>query len=370
MTDKETALEMDSVPMLCDVRRQPSVIEGLLARVDEIRGFARSHLGSDSRARLFAFGSGDGWFAGRVVDARSAPFLSVGSLEMLTLTVPSMNADDRFLAISMSGNVDRTVEAATAAVNNGFKGAALVNGGGGRLAALGLPTFSLDIEDIAPFLCGTASYTATLTVLSLIAAELDGALDSVANRLAATAAKLLNVLYQADAVASEMARSLAPSPDGVRLLSSGPAGIAVADYGAAKLVELAGQRPWTDDIEEFAHRQFWTANPSELVVYLPTTPEVAGYAAKAAEALAEMDFPTLSIGPERFCAPETRWTIGFDDRGADPMVLAAAALQMVAYRMSEAAGLNPNKRLHLKNDELRFRVSRMLTRRSLLGTGQ
>jgi hypothetical protein len=37
--------------------------------------------------------------------------------------------------------------------------------------------------------------------------------------------------------------------------------------------------------------------------------------------------------------------------------------------LARAPGLDPDTRAHLKGDALRFRVSRMLTRRSLIGTG-
>jgi hypothetical protein len=51
-------------------------------------------------------------------------------------------------------------------------------------------------------------------------------------------------------------------------------------------------------------------------------------------------------------------------------VLSAIPLQRLAYALAEAGGLDPNTRLHLKGDDTRFRVSRLLTRRSLIGTGQ
>ena len=51
--------------MLRDVRRQPAVLAGLLARAFEFRSFAREHLVPDPGGTLFATGCGDGWFAAR-----------------------------------------------------------------------------------------------------------------------------------------------------------------------------------------------------------------------------------------------------------------------------------------------------------------
>ena len=46
--------------------------------------------------------------------------------------------------------------------------------------------------------------------------------------------------------------------------------------------------------------------------------------------------------------------------------LATVTLQLLAYHLAMAVGFDPNKRQHLINDKLRFRVSRKLTRRHLL----
>lgn len=362
-------VDRDTSPMLADIRRQPDVIEGIAARAKEIVGFADAHLRPVGGGRLVAFGSGDGWFAARATTARAANFSASSGLEMLAFTAPTMEPDDRALAISMSGNVDRSVEAAQAAIERDVPSAALVNGTGGRLAALGLPTLSLDLEDIAPFLCGTSSYLATLSVLRILSAA-KAEVARIVDTLRLTARALPAFLAQADAVAAEVATALAPRPRGVRLLSAGGAGLAIADYGAAKLVELTRTPSWTDDIEEFAHRQFWSADAGELVVFLPTTPLVAEYADRSAEALAEMGFATLAIGPRPWLGSHARWSIPIDDADADPLISDAIALQLLAYRLAEAEGLNPNRRQHLKDDILRFRVSRMLTRRSLVGTGQ
>ena len=94
--------------------------------------------------------------------------------------------------------------------------------------------------------------------------------------------------------AEPVVRRLARRHAGVRFLSSG-VNLATADYGAAKLVELTRLPVWSDDVEEFAHRQFWSADASELVVYLAAHPWIARYADESARALAGMGFTTLGI---------------------------------------------------------------------------
>ena len=350
--------------MLEDIRRQPDVAAGLLARQAELEAFGALHLRPAAGGRLYLFGSGDGWFAARA----AAPFAGPGghevcpasTLPFLLEVAPELLAQDRVLAISMSGNVDRTLEAARAALAGGAGVALLTNGAGGRVGALGIPRLPLGLPEIAPFLCGTATYTASLLALQLL-------LDANAGAaLAGLPEALAQTLERSEASIADCGGPFT----GVRLLAVG-AGLATADYGAAKLVEVTRTPAWTDDIEEFAHRQFWTADPGELVMLLPPTAAAAGYAAAAAEALRGMRFTVAALETESARVPNATWRVRLPKapERAWPM-LAAVPLQLLAWHIARAAGLDPDTRRHLRSDEQRFRTSRLLTRRSLVGTGR
>lgn len=124
----------------------------------------------------------------------------------------------------------------------------LTNGHGGRLGVLGGSFLSLDIPDIAPFLCGTSTYTATLAALQ-IAFRDDRFLTALADVLPALPA----FIDEADRFAQATAGRIGISA-GVRILGVGSS-VATADYGAAKFVEITNIPSWSDDIEDFAHRQ-------------------------------------------------------------------------------------------------------------------
>lgn len=353
--------------MLDDIVRQPSLLRGLASRIDEIEAFWCSYL-SDG-ARMIAFGSGDGWFAARSVSSRAGEpgILAASGLEIAGDQGPLLHASDRLIAISMSGNVDRTVEAAMRTQVLGAKAVSLTNSEGGRLAELGLENFSLQIDDVAPFLCGTSSFTATRTVLSVFAGLADGkSKDALHAQLIATANALEKVLMDAAPLAEVIANQKALSAPGLRYLSCGRSGAAMADYGAAKIVELSGTPVWSDDLEEFAHRQFWTVAQGEVTVMLPTSAVVRSIAKDAADALRAMDIDTVAIGPQSYGFETARWQIGWpDDPNVDDATLCAGVLQLLAYHWAQGAGFDPNRRMHLKNDTTRFKTSRLLTRRSL-----
>lgn len=358
---------MSEKPMLDDIMRQPSLLRGLASRLGEIEAFWREHLRDASR--LIAFGSGDGWFAARSVSARAGEpgLLAASGLEIAADQGPVIAPSDRLIAISMSGNVDRTVEAAARAIEQGAKAVSLTNSAGGRLAELGLPNFSLRIDDVAPFLCGTSSFTATRTVLAAFSTLADGhSVGSIEEQMTATADALENLLAEAAPIAEEIAAEKAKGAPALRYLSCGRRGSAIADFGAAKIVELSATPVWSDDLEEFAHRQYWTMGKGEVAVMLPTSAFVADIAKDSADALLAMEVDSVAIGPASLGVDTARWQVAWrDDAKVNDATLASGALQLLAYHWASEAGFDPNRRMHLKNDTTRFKTSRLLTRRSL-----
>jgi fructoselysine-6-P-deglycase FrlB-like protein len=357
-----------ATPMLDDIARQPEVLRSLGLRLGAFRAAGARLLGDGPVRRVVVTGCGDGLFAAEAVagfaERLGLDWRATGAMEVL-VAPDRLSPEDRVVAISMSGNVDRTVEAATLAESRGVPMLALVNGDGGRLGRIADAMVSLDLPDLAPFLCGTASYTATILALMAIA-------DGLAGR--ETAALAAPDLPEAVAASIRAARAAMPGvaaavTGGVRFLSAGP-GIGTARYGAAKLVELTRAPAWPGELEEFAHSQFWAMPASDLVVCIATDPVLAGYARESCKALAAMGVLTLAIDTAACPVDTARHRVTV--QAAEPVLtplLAAPPLQLFGYHLARAQGLDPDRRPHLKNDEERFRVSRMLTRRSLLGTG-
>jgi fructoselysine-6-P-deglycase FrlB-like protein len=367
MSLKPSDAPMPAAPMLADMARQPAVLAALAERADAFRALGRDVLTPGPGGRIHVTGCGDGLFAGEAASglarALGLDWRAVGALD-IALAPADLRPSDRVIAISMSGNVDRTVEAARAVAERGVPLLALVNGDGGRLGQIATRKISLELSDLAPFLCGTASYSATILALMLLASGAAGAPVPAGIEAAQAAQK-------AALAASEAA--LAPgvaAPSGVRILSAG-AEMGTARYGAAKLVELTRIPAWSGDLEEFAHSQYWAMPLADLVVVIAPHPALAAYAAASCEALSKLGVDTLAIDAEHAPVPTARRRITLPALPSPLAPLATAIpLQRLAYALAKAQGLDPDTRLHLKQDAERFAVSRMLTRRSLLGTGQ
>lgn len=363
MSDKTPAVP----PMRRDIDRQPHVLTALLARASEFVSAGETTVKPGAGGRVFVCGCGDGYFAAQAASgwAREAglDWRPIGSLD-LVLEAKNLSDHDRVVAISMSGNVDRTVEAARAVQDRGVPMLALVNGDGGRLGTIANAKISLDLSDLAPFLCGTSSYVVTVAALMAIAIGAGG------RGSAAAIGSAVSVQAEATATAVRHLDGALQMPTGVRLLSAGSDRGTVC-YGAAKFVELTRLPVWSGDLEEFAHSQFWSMPTSDLIVVVAADPILANYADEACAALADLGVRTIAV--DTMDAPVPRAQTRITLPGIRPSLAPLATvvpLQILAYRLAEIGGLDPNTRLHLKNDVQRFKVSRMLTRRSLLGTGQ
>jgi fructoselysine-6-P-deglycase FrlB-like protein len=373
-------------PMLADIRRQPECLARLLARTDDLARLGTAALTPGPGGRLYAVGSGDGWFAARAVSESARRGLGLryraaSSMEFLAYLVPRLTDLDRVILISMSGNVDRTVEAGRAVRARGVSSLVLTNGAGGRLAEGAREVVSLDIPELAPFLSGTSTYTGTVLALLLLLRGVRPATERRAMTepawrpaippLAAQLEALPALIADADRAATAVAACARDRGiSGVRILAVGPH-LASAEYGAAKLVELTRLPVWSDDVEEFAHRQFWSAGVQDLVVYLVPNAAVVERVTEAAPALAALGLETLAIETGGGTVPTSGRRL---ELPATPEWLAALVLpvplQLLAYHLARATGLDPDTRAHLRDDRVRFRVSRQLTRRSLVDTGR
>lgn len=350
-----------------DIRRQPETLAAILARAAEFRAAGARHLRPDPGGVLRSFGCGDGLFASEAVaDAMRSLGLAYapsGALAGAVHGAALVRPEDRVIAISMSGNVDRTVEAAQAAAQAGAGLLALCNGEGGRLAATAGARASLDLPDLAPFLCGTSSYTATILALLLLG-------EGAAGRALQADLTALPSLVREAIVSAERATWPGEEITGVRFLGLG-ATRASADYAAAKLVELCRTPSWSADLEEFAHSQFWAMPATDLVVIFAAEPRFARLAAESAEALAGMGVATLAVDSAATPVKTATQRVTLPDapEWLSPVTQAIAA-QLLAMNLARATGFDPDRRLHLKEDAARFTTSRKLTRRSLIGTGR
>ncbi len=269
----------------------PDVIASSLAdpggHVRELAGW----LAGRGIEHLYLTGCGDSAFAGLAASLafrrhsrlRVHPVHALDLARYLVRYLPPASA---ILAISFSGRVGRTTEAARQAAEFGHPVIALTGNPDGQLAAAADRILPVDVPTLG-FSPGTSTYIGMLCTLIDLALRTSrtgdgGAIRGACEQLPGQAAKTLD---WCDAPASGAAARMA-SARFVTFLGAGP-NEATARFGAAKLFEASQQIAVATNIEEWAHEEYFITRPGDPVILVAP----AGAARdRAGEILSELQF--------------------------------------------------------------------------------
>jgi len=255
--------------MADEIGRIPEVIASQVAMVrDPIRDLV-GRLTMDPPPEVVLTGCGDSFYAGigAVLALQRDAGVRTHAIEALELAryqvryVPSRPRPPLLVALSYSGEVGRTVEAAAAATDAGWDVASLTGRGASRLARATEPIV-LDVPTLG-FSPGTSTYIAMLCGLYCLAAEL-----ARANGRRREAARADRALGQAPELAEKtLALCASPAHEFARIMAAGEVTTflgagphrAAAAFGAAKLFEAAQRQATAQDLEEWAHEQYFVS---------------------------------------------------------------------------------------------------------------
>jgi len=247
-----------------------------------IRGLyaAASDMDLPVPSRIYLVGCGDSHYAG--VATRFAferwtgiPTEALESLEFSRYAVASAPADALVIAVSNSGRVTRTVESALFAGQRGIHSIGLTYFPDSPLARTATQTLPWAYEDVG-FGPGTLSYLASLVGLYALAlrigaaaghlgeAELDERLDAVT----ACGELVAATIAASRPVAESVATAIDPLGP-VTIIGGGPS-YGTALFGMAKFIEAARHNAVGQELEEWAHEQYFCTGPgSHTIVVAP-----------------------------------------------------------------------------------------------------
>ena len=290
--------------MVAEIATMPAVIADQTTRLRPPLAALAEELGRPA-PEVVLTGCGDSHFAG--VGAKLALERDAGvrcqALEALELTryavryIPIEPRPPLLVAISYSGSVGRTIEAASTARGFGWRVVSLTGRSEGRLAQVAEPIL-MDVPTLG-FSPGTSTYVAMLAALYTLGAELarvagrsDGAAraDAALQRAPDLARETIRL---ATAPARQAAEILAAANTST-FLGSGP-NRATAEFGAAKVFEGPQRYGVAQQLEEWAHEQYFVSGSlTPIVVVAPS----GAARDRAGELLSEMAFigaPTILV---------------------------------------------------------------------------
>jgi sugar/nucleoside kinase (ribokinase family)/fructoselysine-6-P-deglycase FrlB-like protein len=240
---------------------------------------------------LYLTGCGDSAFAGMAATLafRRHSRLrvhAVHALDFARYEVRYLPPGSALLAISYSGKVGRTIEAARQAASFGTPVIALTGDAAGPLAAVADRILPIEVPTLG-FSPGTSTYTGMMCTLIELARRTprDGSGDTLRDaceQLAGQAAKTLDGCHDA---AAEIAARLVAGRF-VTFLGAGP-NEATARFGAAKLFEGSQQIAVATNVEEWAHEEYFITRPNDPVLIVAPTGTARD---RAWEILSELEF--------------------------------------------------------------------------------
>lgn len=239
---------------------------------------ARQQIPTVVPPRVYLVGCGDSHYCGLATRLAFERWTGVAtealeSLEFSRYAIESAPPGSWVVCVSNSGRVARTVEAAIFGRQRGLVPIALTFDPSSRLAAHSDSVLTFGYEDVG-FGPGTLSYTASLSglyALALCLSERTGRLssDEVASRLeamAATAGSLTATIAACDPVAESLGRETS-SETAIHIIGGGP-NYGTALFGMAKFIEAAGIGAVGQELEEWAHEQYFCTGPETLTVVI------------------------------------------------------------------------------------------------------
>jgi len=268
------------------------VVSGVMADADGHITALAKRLAASGVRHLWLTGCGDSAFAGLASELafqRHAGLTAhpVHALELARYRARALPADSAVIAISFSGKVGRTIEAAIQARRAGHHVVALTNSAASPLAAACNEMLPVDVATLG-FSPGTSTYVAMLSTLLRLAAALGDLHDdacSLTGMLAGLPGQVEATLRDS-ADASALAARAMLSADWIAFLGAGP-NEATARFGAAKLFEGPQRLGVSVSIEEWAHEQYFVTSRGDPVVLV--NPTGAGHD-RGEEILAELRF--------------------------------------------------------------------------------
>lgn len=254
-------------PMYEQLRQVPALIRDKLQELDDLvkaRLEARQVLRWE---RIFTAGCGDSFYVGLAAELAlerwaGVPVEPFPSMQFARYALPQGAAGSALFAISNSGRVVRTIEAATLARRAGLDTIALTSHPQSPLARETQNVLGIELpqQGFSPGICGYVQALLLLYLTALHLGELRGCLSQDEGlRLREQIRGMADLWEEALKRIEGPIRQLAEALKGEELLvfvGSGPS-YATALFSAAKVVEACGVTSLGQDFEEWAHIQFF-----------------------------------------------------------------------------------------------------------------
>jgi glucosamine--fructose-6-phosphate aminotransferase (isomerizing) len=243
------------------------------------------------------------------------------------------------IAVSVSGKVGRTIDAVTAHNRRGGTTVAVTAYDDSDLAQAAGDVIATGVRGTPGPVPGTANYVASILGLLAFGAVRSGR-DAIAADIVSVLAELPGLLQRTTEFFRETVREV---QEPVFMVGSGP-DWGTANYATAKLLEAAGAVSVPQDLEEWAHEQYFATGEGRTVLAFGHDDAAQTGARQVAEMAAAVGGRTIGIGRNLGPAVERALRLPETPPGLSPLLtwLPAAlfALEFAEYHQRSPFGLD------------------------------
>ena len=300
-------------------------------------------LGRSGTQRLVFVGCGDSAFVGQAAALAFNRHTGLAAraehaLDFARYGVRYLPENSAVIAISFSGLVGRTIEAARQAAVFGHRVVALTHETDSPLASTADDILTVDVPTLG-FSPGTSTYIGMLVTLLALAGDLaetgpyEGGLSKQLTLLPELATETLRLCEDP---ALDAAQQLLGARV-VTFLGAGP-NEASARFGAAKLVEGAQQLSAATNLEEWAHEEYFTTRPGEPVVVVAPTGAASDRAGEIVSELSFIGATTVVIGDQSLTSKSVHLPLSANVPEELSPVLAALPLSLLGFHLAALSG--------------------------------
>lgn len=250
-------------------------------------------------ARIVLTGCGDSYYAGLAMRytleaASGIPVVAMPAMETATLP-QNLLADALVVGISVSGKVGRTIDAVRRHVDAGGATVAVTANRDSDIGHTADNIIATGLRGTPGPVPGTVNYLGSLLALLALANELS---EQRTGRPVADDDTIVSALRTVDSIASDAsgtaARIAATINEPFFAVGSGP-DFGTANFGVAKFLEAAATVGVPQDLEEWAHEQFFATRAGRTVVVHATRPDVADRADSVCAMVRRVDAQPIVI---------------------------------------------------------------------------
>ncbi len=252
-------------------------------------------------AHIAVTGCGDSYYAGLAMrvaleQLSGLPTTVMPSMEATAFPSLLLRENCLLLAVSVSGKVERTIEAVVRHRERGGIAVAVTALPDNELSRAANSVITTGLRGTPGPVPGTANYLGSLLALTSVGLEMEARLGGAASVSDGEVLDVLGTINQqfleSIRESDSLVRSLTPP---FFAIGSGP-DLGAASFGIAKFLEAAAAVGVAQDLEEWAHEQYFATGEGTTAFIVSTTPPTHERAIRVARSVAAVGGLPVTIG--------------------------------------------------------------------------